>query len=117
AIAFFEDISNQYAYAFPLNGDWDTFFNDTFRDSDWEMWLCATETGVELYLDIAWEDPKPDVTKAGVVMVTGQPILPEGMTLELERIARENKVSFTSVVVQCLEYALDNIGAGDTEKA
>ena len=37
--------------------------------------------------------------------------------VDLESIARENKVSFTSVVVQCLEYALDNIGAGDTEKA
>lgn len=81
AVAFFEDISNQYAYAFPMNGDWDTFFNDTFRDSDWEIWLCATQTGGEIYLNIAWEDPKPDVTKAGVVMVTGQPVLADGVML------------------------------------
>ena len=55
--------------------------------------------------------------KPGYDTVTKTLRLPEGMTLELERIARENKVSFTSVAVQCLEYALDNIGAGDTEKA
>ena len=55
--------------------------------------------------------------RPGYDTVTKTLRLPEGMTLELERIARENKVSFTSVVVQCLEYALDNIGAGDTEKA
>ena len=42
--------------------------------------------------------------------------LPEHMTLELERIAKENKVSFTSVVVQCLEYALDELG-GDEKDA
>ncbi|MGN0792221.1 MAG: hypothetical protein ACI4NL_05205 [Christensenellales bacterium] len=34
------------------------------------------------------------------------------MTQELERLAKENKVSFTSVVLQCLQYAPDNIGAG-----
>lgn len=81
AVAFFEDIFNQYAYAFPLNGDWDTFFNDTFRDSDWEIWLCTTQTGGEMYLDIVWDDPMPDVSQTGVVMVTGQPVLPDGVIL------------------------------------
>ena len=51
--------------------------------------------------------------KPGYNTVTKTLRLPEQMTLELERIAKENKVSFTSVVVQCLEYALENIGTGD----
>ncbi|MBQ6703719.1 MAG: hypothetical protein IJN08_02790 [Clostridia bacterium] len=34
--------------------------------------------------------------------------------VDLESIARENKVSFTSVVVQCLEYALEHMDAGDS---
>ena len=35
--------------------------------------------------------------------------LPEHITIRLEQIAKENNVTFTSVVEQCLEYALDNI--------
>lgn len=51
--------------------------------------------------------------KPGYNTVTKTLRLPEQMTLELERIAKENRVSFTSVVMQCLEYALENIGNGD----
>jgi len=40
----------------------------------------------------------------------------ESIVLELERIARENNVTFTSVVEQCLQYALDSMEE-DTEKA
>ena len=45
--------------------------------------------------------------------------LPEHMVEDLERIARENNATFTSVVEQCLQYALDNVnGDGkDIEKA
>lgn len=43
--------------------------------------------------------------------------LPQQMVAELERIARENGTTFTSVVEQCLEYALDNMEAEGTEKA
>ena len=53
------------------------------------------------------------IIKPGCDTVTKTLRLPEQMTLELERIAKENRVSFTSVVVQCLEYALENIGTGD----
>ena len=35
--------------------------------------------------------------------------LPEHITSRLEQIAKENNATFTSVVEQCLEYALDNI--------
>ena len=35
--------------------------------------------------------------------------LPEHITSRLEQIAKENNVTFTSVVEQCLEYALDSI--------
>ncbi len=43
--------------------------------------------------------------------------LPEHMVEDLERIARENNATFTSVVEQCLQYALDNVKAEGTEKA
>ena len=35
--------------------------------------------------------------------------LSEHITSRLEQIAKENNVTFTSVVLQCLQYALDNI--------
>ncbi|MBQ4610220.1 MAG: hypothetical protein IJB30_00640 [Clostridia bacterium] len=54
--------------------------------------------------------------RPGYDTVTKTLRLPEGMTLKLESIAKENKVSFTSVVVQCLEYALDELG-GDEKDA
>ncbi|MBQ2985629.1 MAG: hypothetical protein IJB30_06425 [Clostridia bacterium] len=47
--------------------------------------------------------------KPGYDTITKTIRLPEHMTLELERIAKENKVSFTSVVVQCLQYALESM--------
>ena len=47
--------------------------------------------------------------KPGDVTVTKTLRLPERMTQQLERIAKENRVSFTSVVLQCLEYALDEL--------
>ena len=43
--------------------------------------------------------------------------LPEHMVEDLERIARENNATFTSVVEQCLQYALDSMKAEGTEKA
>ena len=45
--------------------------------------------------------------------------LPEHMVAELERIAKENNLTFTSVVEQCVEYALDSMGgkAKDMKKA
>lgn len=50
--------------------------------------------------------------KPGHDTVTKTLRIPKQMTQELERLAKENKVSFTSVVLQCLQYAPDNIGAG-----
>ncbi|MBR5292010.1 MAG: hypothetical protein IKU32_03735 [Clostridia bacterium] len=38
--------------------------------------------------------------------------LPENLASRLEQIAKENNTTFTSVVEQCLEYALDNIQDG-----
>ncbi len=43
--------------------------------------------------------------------------MPEQMAAELERIAAENRTTFTSVVEQCIEYALDSMKAEGTEKA
>lgn len=47
--------------------------------------------------------------KPGYDTVTKTMRMPELMVQKLERLAKENKVSFTSVVVQCLQYALDSI--------
>ena len=35
--------------------------------------------------------------------------MPETLVQDLEQAAKENNVTFTSVVIQCLEYALENI--------
>ena len=49
----------------------------------------------------------------GYETVTKTLRMPENLTKELELLARENNVTFTSVVIQCLRYALDNIGGND----
>ena len=36
--------------------------------------------------------------------------LPKNIVSRLEQIAKENNITFTSLVEQCLEYALDHIG-------
>lgn len=51
--------------------------------------------------------------KPGCDTVTKTIRLPEELVRELERIARENRVSFTSVVEQCLQYALKSIESGE----
>ena len=57
--------------------------------------------------------------KPGCDTVTKTLRMPEVMVDNLEQLAKENKVSFTSVVVQCLQYALDSMGSDekDVEKA
>ena len=49
------------------------------------------------------------VIKPGQDTVTKTLRMPEHMNRELERLAEENNTTFTSVVLQCLQYALDNI--------
>ena len=36
--------------------------------------------------------------------------MPDDLIEELEKIARENDVSFNKLVVQCCEYALEHMG-------
>lgn len=57
--------------------------------------------------------------KPGCDTVTKTLRMPEVMVDNLEQLAKENKVSFTSVVLQCLQYALDSMGSDekDVEKA
>lgn len=57
--------------------------------------------------------------KPGYDTVTKSVRLPELMVTELERLAKKNNVSFTALVVQCLQYALDSMSADeeDMEKA
>ena len=57
--------------------------------------------------------------KPGCDTVTKTLRMPEVMVDNLEQLAKENKVSFTSVVLQCLQYALDSMGSDekDIEKA
>lgn len=57
--------------------------------------------------------------KPGCDTVTKTLRMPEVMVDNLEQLAKENKVSFTSVVLQCLQYALDSMDSDekDVEKA
>jgi len=41
--------------------------------------------------------------------------LPEHMVAELEKLAKENNLSFTALVTQCLQYALDSMSADAEE--
>ncbi|MBQ4610370.1 MAG: hypothetical protein IJB30_01410 [Clostridia bacterium] len=49
------------------------------------------------------------VIKPGQDTVTKTLRMPAYINRELERLAEENNTTFTSVVLQCLQYALDNI--------
>ena len=49
------------------------------------------------------------VIKPGQDTVTKTLRMPVYINRELERLAEENNTTFTSVVLQCLQYALDNI--------
>ena len=47
--------------------------------------------------------------KPGDVTVTKTLRVPSRLVQRLDSLAEENGVSFTSVVVQCLQYALDEL--------
>ena len=49
------------------------------------------------------------IIKPGQDTVTKTLRMPVYIHRELERLAEENNTTFTSVVLQCLQYALDNI--------
>ena len=49
------------------------------------------------------------IIKPGQDTVTKTLRMPVYINRELERLAEENNTTFTSVVLQCLQYALDNI--------
>ena len=51
--------------------------------------------------------------KPGQELITKSIRMPELLVDELYAIAKEHNVSFTSLVLQCLRYALDNMDAGD----
>ena len=60
------------------------------------------------------------VIKPGQDTVTKTLRMPVYINRELERLAEENNTTFTSVVLQCLQYALDNIddnAGGEQAKA
>jgi len=47
--------------------------------------------------------------RPGCNTVTNTIRMPDTLVQDLEQAAKENKVTFTSVVIQCLEYALENM--------
>ena len=58
------------------------------------------------------------IIKPGQDTVTKTLRMPVYINRELERLAEENNTTFTSVVLQCLQYALDNIdGSAGGEQA
>ena len=56
--------------------------------------------------------------QSGQELVTKSIRMPEDMAAEMDTLAKEHNVSFSSLVLQCLRYALDNMGSNeDVEKA
>ena len=56
--------------------------------------------------------------KQGDDTVTKSLRMPRRLAQRMDRLAEENKVSFTDLVLQCLRYALDNMDADEgMEKA
>jgi len=53
--------------------------------------------------------------KPGDDTVTKSMRMPRRLAQKLERLAEEHDVSFTELVLQCVEYALDNMGADSAE--
>ena len=49
--------------------------------------------------------------KQGDDTVTKSMRMPRRLAQKMDRLAEENNVSFTDLVLQCLQYALDNMGA------
>ena len=49
--------------------------------------------------------------KQGDDTVTKSMRMPRHLAQRMDRLAEENNVSFTDLVLQCLQYALDNMGA------
>lgn len=42
--------------------------------------------------------------------------MPEDLIAELENLANKNDISFNQLVVQCCEYALENLGENNKNK-
>ena len=55
--------------------------------------------------------------KQGDYTVTKSMRMPQRMIERLERLAAENNVTFTQLVLQCLEYALDNMDPASGEES
>ena len=49
--------------------------------------------------------------KQGDDTVTKSMRMPRRLAQKMDRLAEENNVSFTDLVLQCLQYALDNMDA------
>lgn len=81
-IVSLDDLSHRYAEAIPVGTDWADYFATYFSPKSWSSSIrCTTDTGVNLYGAIAWEDPMPDTSVPGLIEVVGQVILPENTVL------------------------------------
>lgn len=81
-IVSLDDLSHRYAEAIPVGTDWADYFSSYFSASSWTSSIrCVTDTGINLYGSIVWEDPMPDTSVPGVIEVVGQVILPENTVL------------------------------------
>ncbi len=54
--------------------------------------------------------------QSGQDLVTKSIRMPENMAAEMDALAKEHNVSFSSLVLQCLRYALDNMDADEGMK-
>ena len=81
-IVSLDDLSHRYAEAIPVGTDWADYFSSYFSASSWTSSIrYVTDTGINLYGSIVWEDPTPDTSVPGVIEVVGQVILPENTVL------------------------------------
>ena len=54
------------------------------------------------------------VVKPGYQSITKTFRLPENLVEKMEQLAKENKLSFNNLVIQCLEHAMENLEKGDS---
>ena len=81
-IVSFDATPGSYAYAIDQRSDWDAYFEQEFHEDRWTWsWPCRTESGETLWAHIRWQNPHPDTSKTGQILVSGSAVLPENAVL------------------------------------
>ena len=126
---FFYIISAPLFRAFPLQNmgvdpRYFCFFPGYFRQFACVLFLQKYLGAKRLYNPINIQDKMHIDERRGIMLhiekgydtVTKTFRLPEKMVETLELLARDYKISTNKLVIQCLEYALDNLEPQDTDE-